>query len=212
MFTGIIEEVGLVHAVRREGTSGQMTVTAGKVLEGIRIGDSICTDGVCLTVTNIQTKSFTLEIMPETFRRTTLGNLKPGDPVNLERALRLSDRLGGHIVSGHIDGTGQLLDRHPEENAVWLKVSAGTEMLKYIVEKGSVAIDGISLTVVNVDHHSFTVSIIPHTQEHTSILRKGINSRVNIECDLIAKYIEKLMKPGERTQITLESLARNGYI
>ncbi|MBL7137449.1 MAG: riboflavin synthase [Bacteroidales bacterium] len=213
MFTGIIEEIGAVSSVRRGGKAIALEVKAQRVLEGTRVGDSIAVNGVCLTITTLHEDRFTVDVMPETMNRTTFHRLKSGSRVNLERALRLSDRLGGHLVTGHIDGTGRILARRKEENAEWLRIEAGTDILRYIVEKGSVAIDGISLTVVDVNDSSLTVSIIPLTQEETTILSKLAGEEVNIECDIIGKYVEKLTKGGGiRSGVTLETLARNGFI
>ncbi len=213
MFTGIIEEVGTIGSIRRGGKSIALEVQANRVLDGTRVGDSIAVDGVCLTVTALHEHSFTADVMPETVKRTTLNHLKPGSKINLERALRLSDRLGGHLVSGHIDGIGRIVERRREENAEWFRIDAGQEVLRYVVGKGSVAIDGISLTVVKADSRSFTISIIPLTQEVTTILQKRSGEQVNIECDIIGKYVEKLVK-GERpgSGVTLEILARNGFV
>ena len=213
MFTGIIEEVGTIGSIRRGGKSIALEVQANRVLDGTRVGDSIAVDGVCLTVTALHEHSFTADVMPETVKRTTLNHLKPGSKINLERALRLSDRLGGHLVSGHIDGIGRIVERRREENAEWFRIDAGQEVLRYVVGKGSVAIDGISLTVVKADSRSFTVSIIPLTQVVTTILHKRTGDEVNIECDIIGKYVEKLVK-GERpgSGVTLEILARNGFV
>ena len=213
MFTGIIEEVGTIGSIRRGGKSIALEVQANRVLDGTRVGDSIAVDGVCLTVTALHEHSFTADVMPETVKRTTLNHLKPGSKINLERALRLSDRLGGHLVSGHIDGIGRIVERRREENAEWFRIDAGQEVLRYVVGKGSVAIDGISLTVVKADSRSFTVSIIPLTQVVTTILHKRTGDEVNIECDIIGKYVEKLMKgEGKGAGVTLESLAKNGFI
>ncbi|MBN1199009.1 MAG: riboflavin synthase [Bacteroidales bacterium] len=213
MFTGIIEEVGVVDAVRRGAKAIVLEVKAQRVLEGLRFGDSISVDGVCLSVTKLNNQGFSVDVMPETMTRTSFHRLKPGSRVNLERALRLSDRLGGHIVSGHIDGTGRIVERRREENAERFRIEAAPQILHYIVTKGSVAIDGISLTVIDADPHSFSVGIIPLTQQETTILSKQAGAEVNIECDLIGKYVEKLAtgeKPG--TGVTLDTLARNGFI
>jgi len=211
MFTGIIEEKGVVKSIKTEGKSSRMIISAFKVLEDLKTGDSINTDGVCLTVTEFSPTSFTVDVMPETMLRSTFGKLKPGSHVNLERALLLSDRLGGHLVNGHIDGTGIISRIRKDENAVWLSITAENPILRYIVEKGSVAIDGISLTVVNVDRHSFEVSVIPHTQAETTILTKKTGNAVNIECDIIGKYVEKLGSPGKEI-IDIDFLAQNGFI
>lgn len=213
MFTGIIEEVGTIGSVRRGGKAFELDVKAHRVLEGTRVGDSIAVDGVCLTVTSLHELGFRVDVMPETVSRTTLHSLKPGSKVNLERALRLSDRLGGHLVAGHIDGTGKIMERKSEDNSEWFRIEAGGEILRYIVEKGSVAVDGISLTVVDVDKRSFKVSVIPLTQTETTILLKRTGDHVNIECDIIGKYIEKLTTgEGKGSGVTLETLAWNGFI
>lgn len=211
MFTGIIEEKGIIKSIHAGGRSSRMVISAAKILEDLKMGDSINTDGVCLTVTEFSSSSFTVDVMPETLLRSTFGKLKPGRTVNLERALRLSDRLGGHIVSGHIDGTGRLEKIGKDENAVWLSIVAEEPILRYIVEKGSVAIDGISLTVAKVDHHTFEVSVIPHTQAETTILTKKTGDSVNIECDIIGKYIEKLGSSGKE-KIDVNFLAQNGFV
>ncbi|MBE0647097.1 MAG: riboflavin synthase [Bacteroidales bacterium] len=213
MFTGIIEEVGSVTAIRRGGKAVALEVKAHRVLEGSRIGDSIAVDGVCLTVTSLNETGFTVDVMPETMERTAFHGFKTGSRVNLERALRLSDRLGGHLVSGHIDGTGRMIERRREDNSELFRIEASATVLKYIVEKGSVAVDGISLTVIDVNSRYFTVGVIPLTQEETTILMKRAGETVNIECDIIGKYIEKLAKgEGKGGGVTLENLARNGYL
>jgi riboflavin synthase len=211
MFTGIIEETGIVKSIRTEGRSARITISAEKVLEDMKVGDSINTNGVCLTVTEFSSSAFTIDVMPETMQRTTFAKLRSGSRVNLERALRLTDRLGGHIVSGHIDGTGILEKIREDENAVWLSVSGEPGILRYIVEKGSVAIDGISLTVVKVSQRSFEVSIIPHTQTETAILLKKTGDTVNIECDIIGKYVEKLSSK-KSDKVDLNFLAEHGFI
>lgn len=211
MFTGIIEEKGIIKSIRTTGRSARAIISANKVLEELKVGDSINTDGVCLTVTECSSSSFTVDVMPETMLRTTFAKLKPGSCINLERAMRLSDRLGGHIVSGHIDGTGVLDRIKKDENAVWLSITAEEQILKYIVEKGSVAVDGISLTVVKIDNRAFEVSVIPHTQSETTILLKKIGDTVNIECDILGKYVEKLSRINDR-KMDLNFLAKNGFV
>ena len=209
MFTGIIEEKGVVKSIRRVGRSSQIVITASKIIEDMKAGDSINTDGVCLTVTEFTQSSFTLDVMPETMLRSTVGKLKPGSSVNLERALRLTDRLGGHIVSGHIDGTGILERIRKDDTAVRLMITATESILRYIVEKGSVAIDGVSLTVVSVDRHAFEVSLIPFTQAEATVLSKKAGDAVNIECDIIGKYVEKL---ASANKVDMNFLAENGFV
>lgn len=213
MFTGIIEEKGVIRSVRTGSRSSELRIQAGVVLDGLKTGDSVCTSGICLTVTEYGPDWFTADVMPETMRRTTLGQLRAGSEVNLERALRLSDRLGGHLVSGHIDGTGRIERSWQEENAVWYRISASKELLRYIVEKGSVAIDGISLTVAGTEQGAFTVSVIPHTRAVTTLAGKSAGDDVNIECDMIAKYVEKLTgQGGTGSRIDADFLARNNFI
>ena len=195
MFTGIVEEKGTVKHISLAGISGSIAIRARKVLEGTRIGDSIAVNGVCLTVVSLQPDGFTADVMAETIRRTGLGNCQPGDQVNLERAMAADGRFGGHIVAGHIDGVGTIRAAVPEGNAVWITIDAPPQILRYIVEKGSIAIDGISLTVAYVDESVFKVSVIPHTAAETTLLSKKAGDIVNLENDIVGKYIEKLMKP-----------------
>ncbi|MDE5965618.1 MAG: riboflavin synthase [Lachnospiraceae bacterium] len=215
MFTGIIEEIGHIEQIIRGQKSVSLTVRASKVLSDAQIGDSIAVNGVCLTVTDLSGSHFTADVMAETLRRSGLGQLKKGSPVNLERAMAANGRFGGHIVSGHIDGTGSILRMEREDNAVWVTISAEDSILRYIVEKGSIAIDGISLTVAYVDDTCFRVSVIPHTAEETTLLRGRIGDIVNLECDIVGKYIEKLMKPPREGKppepITMEFLAAHGF-
>ena len=217
MFTGIIEEVGEVKSLKLGSESSKLIIKARKVLEKTLIGDSIATNGVCLTVTNIKGNSFEADVMEETLRRSNLGKLKVGDKVNLERALTLEKRLGGHIVSGHIDGCGEIFSLIREKNAVWVTVKADRKILKYIIEKGSIAIDGISLTVAYVDEEVFKVSIIPHTGEETTLLKKKVGDKVNLECDMVGKYVEKLLgfnnkEEKKESSITEEFLRSNGFM
>lgn len=215
MFTGLIEEIGKVHSIVKSAKSARITIKAKKVLEDIKLGDSICTNGVCLTVTCFDSEKFTVDVMAETMRRSNLENLSKGDEVNLERALRLSDRLGGHIVSGHIDGIGKIENYTKEDNAVWITVAAPPDILKYIVQKGSITIDGVSLTVAYLDDEKFKVSIIPHTKDATTLIRKNIGNEVNLECDMVGKYIEKFMKyedkPSVKKGIDIDFLNRHGF-
>jgi riboflavin synthase len=208
MFTGIIEEIGTVKAIQHGSKSVCLTVWAEKVLEDLKIGDSINTNGVCLTVVSFNKGAFSADAMPETMRRSNFGNLNVGSKVNLERAMKLTDRLGGHIVSGHIDGTGMIRRTWEEDNAVWFTINADRPMLKYIAEKGSVALEGISLTVARVDDSSFDVSVIPHTLNVTTIVNNKTGDSVNVECDLIAKYLEKVAGFGkEKGNITLDGVS-----
>ena len=217
MFTGIIEELGVINEIKKGSISSKLLIKANKVLENTKVGDSICTNGVCLTVTELKTNSFETDVMAETLRRSNLGDLKVGSKVNLERALTLQSRLGGHIVSGHIDGTGEIISLIKEDNATWVTIKTTNDILRYIVLKGSITIDGISLTVAYVDDKSFKVSIIPHTAKETTLLNKTKGDTVNLECDVISKYVEKLigLKPmdkcNETISITEDFLKVNGF-
>ena len=215
MFTGIIEEIGTIRAIQWGSKSAILTIGASTILEDVKIGHSINTNGACLTVTTFTKSEFSVDVMAETMRKTNLNLLKTGSAVNLERALRLSDRLGGHMVSGHIDGTGKITQVVQEEIATWFTIHAEKEILRYIIKKGSVAIDGISLTVADMSDSSFKVSIIPHTAKETTLLSKREGEIVNIENDLTAKYIEKFMtseKNEVKRDIDLGFLKDNGYI
>lgn len=214
MFTGIVEEVGQVKAIG----NGTLQIQAAKVLEDVKLGDSIAVNGICLTVTGFNSHSFQADVMPETIKRTSLGELKLGSPVNLERALTLSSRLGGHIVSGHIDGTGRIVSLKEDKNAILMKIQTDGAILRYIVEKGSVALDGISLTVAQVGTRDFTVSLIPHTRQVTNLSDKGEGSLINIENDVVGKYVAKLLQPADesvnaaaQSSITMDFLKENGF-
>ena len=196
MFTGIIEEIGKIKRVSISGKSGSLEIGASKVLSGTKVGDSIAVNGVCLTVTSLSASGFTADVMAETLRRSSLGSLSAGSGVNLERAMAADGRFGGHIVSGHIDGTGTISKMQKEENAVWVHIKAAAEILNLIVEKGSIAIDGISLTVAGVNESEFSVSVIPHTAEETTLLSKKAGDLVNLENDIIGKYVQKLLGRG----------------
>lgn len=189
VFTGIVEEKGTILSVG----NGRIAVQAGKVLEGTKLGDSIAVNGVCLTVTTMTKNQFTADVMPETLKRSSLGSLKKGDGVNLERAMAADGRFGGHIVSGHIDGTGVISKTENDGNAVWVYIKASPAILNLIIEKGSIAIDGISLTVAKVNDEEFAVSVIPHTGKETTLLEKKAGDIVNLENDVIGKYVQKLM-------------------
>ena len=216
IFTGIIEELGVVKSIAINGTSGCITIKAQKVLEGTKLGDSIAVNGTCLTVTSINSDGFSADVMAETVRRTSLSQVGKGDMVNLERAMVLNGRFGGHIVSGHIDGTGTITKYTKEENAIWVTIKAPEEILDLIVKKGSICIDGISLTVATVSDRDFQVSIIPHTAKETTLIYKKVGSLVNLENDIVGKYIKKLMENKQEEQakkasgLTMEMLEEYG--
>lgn len=213
MFTGIIEEIGHISHIRTGGSACTVTVAAQTVLTDVRIGDSIAVNGTCLTVCSFDAGHFSADVMPETMRRTNLGSLAPGAPVNLERAMAADGRFGGHIVSGHIDGTGSIRSLRREGNAVWVTIAAPAELLRYIVEKGSIAIDGISLTVAAVTEQDFSVSVIPHTGSETTLLGKKPGDAVNLECDIVAKYVEKLCGHAQKSGgISQDFLAEHGFL
>jgi len=212
VFTGIIEEIGTVKKISR-GQKSYIEIQADKILSDIHIGDSIAVNGVCLTVTDFSGKIFTADVMNETFNRSSLGSLKNGSHVNLERAMSANGRFGGHIVSGHIDGTGRIINIRKDGNAVWYKIEAPENIIKYAVEKGSIAIDGISLTVAGVEKNDFSVSIIPHTREQTILSEKKSGDYVNLENDIIGKYVERFLNFGkpEKSGITMKFLTENGF-
>lgn len=216
MFTGIIEEIGTVRAVQKGSSASFIKIEAGKIFEDMHIGDSIAVNGVCLTVTRFSGNVFTADVMNETLSRSSLGSLKTGSIVNLERAMAANRRFGGHIVTGHIDGTGTISKIERDGIALWYTVSAADNILRYIVEKGSVAIDGISLTSAKVTEDSFSVSVIPHTAAQTALSSKGIGDTVNLENDIVGKYVEKLLSAGQPDKsgssgITREFLSRYGF-
>lgn len=218
MFTGIVEEVGEIRGIKKGEKSSILSIKANKVIEDVKLGHSICTNGVCLTVTNIYGNIFDADVMAETLRRSNLGELKVGSKVNLERALSAKGRFGGHIVSGHIDGVGKIVSLEKEDNAIWVTIGAKENILQYIVEKGSIAIDGISLTVAYVDDKVFKVSVIPHTGKETILLSKTSEDTVNLECDVIGKYVEKLLtfqsgkKVEKKDSINEDFLKENGFL
>ena len=218
MFTGIVEEIGTILSVKKGVKSSALIISGDLIFEDMHIGDSIAVNGVCLTVTNKTKESFTADVMAETLRRSSLGSLKAGSKVNLERAMAANGRFGGHIVSGHIDGNGEIESFVREDNAVWVTVKTPVKLLKYIIEKGSIAIDGVSLTVAYVDNRCFKVSLIPHTAANTILLSKKAGDIVNLENDIVGKYIEKLMHFDEQveedtktTGISMDFLAKNGF-
>lgn len=206
MFTGIVEEVGTV----RTASPSQLVVAAARVLEETKKGDSIAVNGVCLTVVEISPDSFSVDVMPETLRRTNLGALRPGDRVNLERPLAVGARMGGHFVQGHVDGMGEVLSAMPENKALLVKYEASPEIMRYVVEKGFIAVDGVSLTVVECNATSFKVSLVAYTLENTNLGQRRPGDVVNLEVDIIAKYVERLREAS--SGITLEFLAEHGFL
>jgi riboflavin synthase len=216
MFTGIVEEIGTIEDIVRGSKSIKLFISCSRIMDDVIIGDSIAVNGICLTVTDMGGSWFTADVMPETMRKTALEKLNISSRVNLERAMRLSDRLGGHIVTGHIDGTGIVASRIEEEKAIWLTIEAHDDILKYIVMKGSVALDGTSLTVAHVDKSCFKVSLIPLTVCTTILGTKKAGDQLNIECDVIGKYVEKLLNGNTqeskpKKDISLEFLRSNGF-
>lgn len=207
MFTGIVEEIGIV----REASRDRLAFEAHKVLEGTKVGDSIAVNGVCLTVVSLENRGFSVNVMPETLRCTNLGRLHYSDQVNLERALVLGGRLGGHLVLGHVDDTGEVMDVTSEETAHIMRISAPPKLMPYIVDKGFIAVDGISLTIVDLDDFSFVVSLVAYTMEHTTLGKKRPGDIVNLEADIIAKYVENL-KERKRQSLTFEFLREYGFI
>lgn len=215
MFTGIVEEIGKIKAIKKGKNSARLVINAKKVLEDVKLGDSIAVNGVCLTVTEFSNSEFAVDVMHESLRKSSLSTLKNDSSVNLERAMLLNGRFGGHIVSGHIDGTGKIINIKNDDNAIWYTISAKDKIMKYIIEKGSITIDGISLTVANLSESDFSVSIIPHTQEETILKMKKIGDIVNLENDCIAKYVESLLNFKEKSEvkkdITMDFLLENGF-
>lgn len=213
MFTGIIEEVGTVKGIQHAGNNSFIKVKAEKILEDVHIGDSIAVNGVCLTVTSYDNGIFRADVMNETLSRSSLGSLKNGSPVNLERAMSANGRFGGHIVSGHIDGTGIISAIKNDGIAIWYTINTVPEIMHYIIEKGSIAIDGISLTVAKVSKNDFSVSIIPHTAQQTILSYKKVGDIVNLENDIVGKYIEKFTRPEKnKNNISMNFLSENGFI
>ena len=209
MFTGLVEILGSVTSTKSTGNGIRLAMKPTAEFE-VALGDSVAINGVCLTVTTFNGE-ISFDVSPETLKSTNLGELKSGDKVNLERAMRLSDRLGGHIVSGHVDGIGTITSKKTEGEYTFYSIESPPEVLKYIVQKGSVAIDGISLTVVESDNRSFRIAIIPHTLTATSIGSKGIGDRVNLEADIIGKYVEKLLGKGESGPGLMDLLKQEGF-
>ncbi|WP_203362784.1 riboflavin synthase [Bacillus sp. REN10] len=214
MFTGIIEEVGTVESVKAGAQSLELAIKANTVLRDVKLGDSIAVNGVCLTVTSFTATHFTADVMPETFHATSLRVLMRGSKVNLERAMAANGRFGGHFVSGHIDGVGTIVSKKRVENALYIEIEYPEEYSHYFLRKGSVALDGTSLTIFAVDDKKLMISLIPHTQEETILSEKNIGDPVNIECDLLAKYIERMLnqKKEEKTStVTMDLLQKHGF-
>lgn len=218
MFTGIIEEIGILSNIQRTGNSFVLTIEAKKILDDVHLGDSIAVNGICLTVTSYTGKQFTVDVMPETVKATSLNTVKRGSKVNLERAMAAGGRFGGHFVSGHIDGTGVIKSKQAFENAVYYEIEADSNLLRDVILKGSVAVDGTSLTVFAVTENSFTISLIPHTLSETILGHKGSGDLVNLECDMIGKYVGHFIKKltidpqqKSRSGITEKFLEENGF-
>ena len=210
MFTGIIEEVGKIKNIQG-GTNYKLTIAASKILEDIHLGDSIAVNGICLTAISWDNGSFTVDVMRETLERTSLHRLRAGSFVNLERALAANGRFGGHIVSGHIDGTGEIINIRRDANAVWYKIKTSQKIMEFIIEKGSIAVDGISLTVAKVDKAAFYVSVIPHTLKNTILLQKNIRDIVNLENDIVGKYIKSFTDKNSNSSLSESFLKSNGF-
>ncbi|MCK8817810.1 riboflavin synthase [Natroniella sulfidigena] len=218
MFTGIVEEIGKIKKIEHGSNSIALTIQANKVLGDVKLGDSIATNGVCLTVTDFKENEFTVDVMPETLRNSSLADLKIGHEVNLERALRVGDRLGGHLVSGHIDGVGSIRAKKREDNAVVVTIAPPKELLRYIIPKGSITIDGVSLTVAQLEANTFDISLIPHTAQITILGKKNVGNKVNLEVDLIGKYVERMMEfseeeeEGSDSNIDINMLKDKGFL
>lgn len=222
MFTGIIEEIGKITAVNKGQRSSQLWIQGELIMADLKLGDSVAVNGVCLTVSELKGRQWLADVMSETLKRSNLGELKPGSPVNLERAMPANGRFGGHLVAGHIDGTGQISQISQDENAILFEIRTAPGVLHYIIEKGSITIDGISLTVTAVDDESFGVSIIPHTVKHTILGTRKKGDRVNLENDMVGKYLEKFLRMGSRqedqaseteksAELTMDFLIKAGF-
>lgn len=215
MFTGIIEELGTVERVTRGRVSAVIAIRAEHILSDLKIGDSVAVNGVCLTATGLTGHGFTADVMHETLDRSALAGLGPGSRVNLERAMAANGRFGGHIVAGHVDGVGTIAAIEQDDNAIWFTITAPAQVLRYVVEKGSIAIDGISLTVARVETDRFAVSVIPHTAAVTLLGQRRPGDRVNLESDLVGKYVERLLRPAPeekgQSRLTMEFLTQHGF-
>ena len=215
MFTGIIEELGTVERVTRGRVSAVIAIRAEHILSDLKIGDSVAVNGVCLTATGLTGHGFTADVMHETLDRSALAGLGPGSRVNLERAMAANGRFGGHIVAGHVDGVGTIAAIEQDDNTIWFTITAPAQVLRYVVEKGSIAIDGISLTVARVETDRFAVSVIPHTAAVTLLGQRRTGDRVNLESDLVGKYVERLLRPAPeekgQSRLTMEFLTQHGF-
>ena len=215
MFTGLIQSLGTLKGSKRTGDATELMIHDTNFSDALEIGESIAVDGVCLTVTTLLPTGFVADVSPETLACTTLGGLRPGSQVNLERALRLADRLGGHLVSGHIDCIARVHQRYQDHNAMRFEFAATGAAMRYIVEKGSVAVNGISLTVNRVDSERFTVAVVPHSLANTTLKDCQVGTRVNLETDLIGRYVERLLPAGnnpDKGGMSREFLAKNGFL
>jgi riboflavin synthase len=216
MFTGIVEEIGTVEALTPSKDAYQLKIKTNRVLEDVHLGDSISVNGVCLTVTSYKQGEFTVDVMPETVKASTIQTLSRGASVNLERAMAANGRFGGHFVAGHVDGVGKILRRSPLSNAVYYEIEVDPSLLHFMVDKGSITVDGTSLTLFELTDHSFTISLIPHTLSETVLGQKDKGSLVNIECDMMAKYIRKFLEPEQnhekRSNLTPSFLEKNGFM
>ncbi len=217
MFTGIVEEIGKMQSLKSHGEMTKLKIKAEKVIEDLELGDSIATNGVCLTVTEFDQNSFTADVMPETVKKTNLRNLKPGSKINLERAMTPTKRMGGHLVTGHIDGVGTLVEKKKDHQALIYTFNVSKALSRYMVEKGSIAIDGVSLTIIDVEEEWFSIGLIPHSADQTILGSANKGDEVNLEVDIIAKYVEKLLGKKEEVQdesnsgLSLENLRELGY-
>lgn len=215
MFTGIIEEIGVIEQIKKGQHSAVLHLKAKTILEDLQVGDSVAVNGVCLTATQIHAHGFCADVMHETLNRSSLAVLHNGSQVNLERAMAANGRFGGHIVSGHVDGLGQIIQVTKDDNAIWYTIQAAPDILRYVVEKGSIAIDGISLTVAKVSEDGFSISAIPHTVRATTLCQKRAGDPVNLETDIIGKYVEKLLTPVQpkpkTSNITRDFLEKYGF-
>ncbi|MFC0178902.1 riboflavin synthase [Thorsellia kenyensis] len=219
MFTGLIEEIGIVKGINFDGKQFKLAIAAKTVLEEVKLGDSIAINGICLTVTEYTEHSFVVDVMPQTQKSTTIKSLKINERVNLERALAANSRLGGHFVTGHVDSTGTIASIKPDANAIFIEIAMDAYYAKYLVPKGAITVDGISLTVFNVSNNRFSLSLIPHSSDKTTLTEKKIGDEINLEFDILAKYTEKLLRQSlnseqptqKNTGVTLETLTKYGF-